>query len=67
MKDWMEMYDTNARFREYVDAYCRKHEIPPQEAVRHSIVRDVGDMIQTKETEMAKTTTTEIKVGCGGC
>lgn len=34
-------YEYNARFREYVDKYCKKHGISVEEALGHEIVRQV--------------------------
>ena len=41
MKD---LYNTNKDFRDYVDRYCRKHQISVEEAVMHEIVKEVGKM-----------------------
>lgn len=38
------LYDRNKDFREYVDRYCRKHQISVEEAVLHEIVKGVGKM-----------------------
>lgn len=34
-------YKHNSKFREYVDAYCKKHRISVAEALEHEIVRQV--------------------------
>lgn len=34
-------YKYNARFREYVDKYCKMHKISVEEALGHEIVRQV--------------------------
>ena len=34
-----EFYATNEDFSEYVDRYCKKHEITVQEALKHKIVK----------------------------
>lgn len=35
----MEEYNSNAEFRAYVDKYCRKHDITPEQAAGHLIVK----------------------------
>lgn len=37
----MEEYNINLDFKEYVDKYCRKHKIIPEQAVEHELVRTV--------------------------
>jgi hypothetical protein len=37
----MEEYNSNPDFKLYVDKYCRKAGITPDEAVRHIIVKNV--------------------------
>ena len=39
-----EEYRVNEKFREYVDAYCRKFEIDKETALTHSIVKGVGNV-----------------------
>ena len=36
------LYEKNEDFKEYVDRYCKKHNIPVQEALDHYIVKDVA-------------------------
>lgn len=62
----MELYKKEEAFRRYVDAYCVKHKITPEEAVEHNIVQAVGKQIIQREAEILPAKT-EIKVGCGGC
>ncbi len=38
------LYDRSKDFREYVDRYCRKHQISVEEAVLHALVKEVGKM-----------------------
>lgn len=49
---WLRRYDTYAPFHEYVDKYCKKHEIGVMEALRHQIVKEV--YIHLKEQEKGK-------------
>ena len=38
-----ELYSNNEDFKDYVDAYCKKHEISKDEAFTHKIVVNVGE------------------------
>ena len=35
----MEEYNNNAEFKVYVDKYCCKHNLTPEQAAEHLIVR----------------------------
>lgn len=35
-----EFYDNNKDFKEYVDAYCKKHKIDVSEALTYAIVKE---------------------------
>lgn len=37
--DYLEFYETNADFKEYLDKYCTKHNLTVAEACKHLIVR----------------------------
>lgn len=37
----MEEYNLNSDFKEYVDKYCTKHKITPEQAVEHALVKNV--------------------------
>lgn len=37
----MEEYNLNEDFREYVDKYCKKHNVTPEQAVEHKLVQYV--------------------------
>lgn len=37
----MEEYRINDEFRAYVDRYCIKHQVTPEQAVEHMIVKFV--------------------------
>ena len=43
------LYESDDRFRRYVDEYCKKHKINPGAAFDHATVRSVGD--HYKKTE----------------
>lgn len=40
-KRMMNEYRFNSKFREYVDKYCKKHQISPAAAMEHQIIRQV--------------------------
>ena len=37
----MEEYNLNEDFRQYVDKYCKKHNVTPEQAVEHKLVQYV--------------------------
>lgn len=37
-----EFYISNADFRDFVNSYCKKHKISIDEALQHSIVKEVA-------------------------
>ena len=37
--DYLEFYDSNEDFHEYLDKYCTKHNLTIEEACTHLIVR----------------------------
>ena len=49
---------------EYIEKYCRKHEISREEALTHACVKNYAEYL--KSVENGKITTTDIKAGCGG-
>lgn len=46
---YQRLYDSDERFRRYVDEYCKKHRITPTAAFDHVIVRSCGDHYKQKE------------------
>lgn len=36
------LYEKNINFKEYVDKYCKKHNISVDQALDHHIVKDVA-------------------------
>lgn len=36
-------------FREYVEKYCRKHKISPEEAEKHYLVRAYKDYLEERD------------------
>ena len=43
VREMKELYDKNEDFKDYVDAYCKKHEISKEEAFTHKLVMNVGE------------------------
>lgn len=37
-----ELYNHNADFREYVDRYCKSHNLHVEEALQHAIIKEVA-------------------------
>lgn len=46
---YKRLYDEDERFRQYVDKYCIKHNIKPETAFDHVIVRACGDHYKKRE------------------
>lgn len=44
----MEEYNINPDFKEYVDKYCTKHKIAPEQAVEHKLVKIIEAEYQRK-------------------
>ena len=44
--DYWAMYLTDDLFRAYVDKYCTKHRLPPENAVKCLIVREYADYLR---------------------
>lgn len=41
--DYQNLYNTDSDFKGYVDSYCRDYGLTVEEALKHSIVRSVGE------------------------
>ena len=39
----MKEYNMNEEFRKYVDKYCIKHQVTPEQAVEHMVVKLVEE------------------------
>ena len=44
-----KLYKRNKDFRDYVDAYCRKHRLIPEVAIKHKLVQEYGKVCREKE------------------
>ena len=44
-----KLYKRNKDFRDYVDAYCLKHRLIPEVAIKHKLVHEYGEACQGKE------------------
>lgn len=41
--------EVKSDFEAYVERYCRKHKITPEEAKQHALVRDVKEYYESME------------------
>ena len=48
-----EFYKTNQDFKEYVDKYAKKTRITPEEALKHSLVREAYEYYKHEAKENA--------------
>ena len=48
VREMKDLYSKNEDFRDYVDAYCKKHEISKDEAFSRKIVVNVGEYYSEK-------------------
>lgn len=37
-----EFYKSNPDFKEFVDKYCNKHKLTPEQALEHMLVKEIG-------------------------
>lgn len=56
---------------QYIEKYCKKHEVTPEEARSHSVVKAVAEYYETVNigkigTIDGEISVTEINAGCGG-
>lgn len=58
------LYDSNPAFKEYVDKYCAKHEVMPEIAFTHSVVRNAYEYY--RDAEKGKISVSGFKAGCSG-
>ena len=69
MIDIRVLYKVNEGFRQYVERYCRKHEIIVEEALQHAMVRSAAEYYYAVET--GKKSVTEARstqdAGVGEC
>lgn len=63
--DYLEYYHNNKSFREYTDKYCKKHQIPLENALQHVLVKLYAEQLARREAEIVPTET-KIEIGCGG-
>lgn len=45
----MELYNSNADFKRYVDRYCKTYGLTVEEALEHEIVKQVAAQYREKE------------------
>ena len=58
-----KLYEENKEFRRYVDRYCVKHGITPEQAFGHLLVKYYAEYLK-KSKEGKIITTTTITGGC---
>jgi hypothetical protein len=49
----MDEYNENIEFKEYVDKYCTKHRLMPEEATQHLIVKNVEEQYRHRRIDCA--------------
>lgn len=54
-------YEENESFRQYVDKYCVKHEVTPEQAFEHATVRAAAEYYQ--KAVVSKTVAAEAEIG----
>ena len=52
----MGEYNINPEFREYVDKYCKKHNVTPEQAVEHKLVQYVLEEYKHKRDDYKQRT-----------
>lgn len=51
----MEEYNINPDFKEYVDKYCTKHKIAPEQAVEHKLLKTIEMEYRHKRQDITLT------------
>ena len=59
----MNLYQTSKDFKAYVDKYCIKHQLVPEEAVKHALIVAYAEYLK-KRVDGKVVLTTEINCGC---
>ena len=59
-----------SKIDQYIEKYCKKHEVTPEEARSHSVVKAVAEYYETVNigkigTIDGEISVTEINAGCG--
>ena len=75
MQDYEKLYETDSRYKRYVDANCVEYDLTKEEVLRMKIIQNVGDYYAStpvKEYETSVDSAKEVSktvtvVGCGGC
>ena len=49
----METYNTNKKFKDYVDKYCKEYGLTVAEALQHSVVREVEEQYKKNAASVA--------------
>lgn len=64
--DYNELYNTDQRFRHYVDACAKDYGLTRDEMLQNKIIQNVGDYYAKTPQGQEKIPTTST-VNCGGC
>ena len=75
MRDYAKLYETDSRYKRYVDANCAEYDLTKEEVLRMKIIQNVGDMYATTPVKEYKESVDKAKetvgtvtvVNCGGC
>lgn len=61
--NYQKMYEENRSFKGYVDRYCVKHNLTPEQAFTHLLVQYYAKyLVQAADGKVV--TTTQIDCGC---
>lgn len=64
--DYNELYNTDQRFRRYVDACAKDYGLTRDEMMQNKIIQNVGDYYAKTPSRPEEIPTTST-VNCGGC
>ena len=63
-EDYKSFYNSDERFKEYIDRACKKHRVTVDEAIRFKLSQETADYYVDAVKD--KISETGIIVGCGG-
>jgi hypothetical protein len=50
--EMIELYNSNPKFKEYVDKYCKQRSLTLYTALHHNLVKEVGKMYASGNSEV---------------
>lgn len=62
--DYIELYNTDQRFRHYVDACAKEYGLTVDEMLQYKIIQNVGDYYAKTQTKEGPTVSTMKSGGC---